>query len=497
MSKKVVTLLNKYGPMLSGELARKFEHEYGASNTAARQALSRAKKPVNKICTLSFDKNQKFFYLESQYMSNRYIKRLIDAIKRSSKINWIYICAFQSQNGFVAKSILPSLVSSPIKNVKGHKLHQRVIDDLLKCGIIVEYNETHWMLAEWASIQNRSIARAVGLETVKKQVVNDFASWAQNINLIGYDSAKVLSASAEFANFQWALTAPAYIQPLYDTEKIRPGFVVADIFYGRTATEEDINFFLDKLSVIRTFKKLPAFMPVFLVENITREALMILKENKVMVALIKNVFDEKYAELLAEIVSVFSHSSAIISKNPGKIETLFSEIAKAEGRYNDIIGDMFELLVGYYYQHIGYRYLEIRKLIQIPDSNDKNEIDVLVERDGEIIIVECKATQSALDHIYVEKWLSQTIHRIRTWALSRYQDGQKLKFQLWSLGGFTPEATSLLTSAATRTRKYKIEFFDKSQIIDMAKEHKVQPVVEVLQQHFQAPLEKTIKKHLK
>lgn len=53
MSKKVVTLLNKYGPMLSGELARKFEHEYGASNTAARQALSRAKKPVNKICTLA------------------------------------------------------------------------------------------------------------------------------------------------------------------------------------------------------------------------------------------------------------------------------------------------------------------------------------------------------------------------------------------------------------------------------------------------------------
>lgn len=141
--------------------------------------------------------------------------------------------------------------------------------------------------------------------------------------------------------------------------------------------------------------------------------------------------------------------------------------------------------------------MEIRKLIQIPDSNDKNEIDVLVERDGEIIIVECKATQSALDYIYVEKWLSQTIHRIRTWALSRYQDGQKLKFQLWSLGGFTPEATSLLASAATRTRKYKIEFFDKSQIIDMAKAHKVHPVVEVLQQHFQAPLGKAIKKHLK
>lgn len=497
MSKRVVALLNKYGPMLSGELARKFEQEYGVSNTAARQALSRAKKPINKICTLSFDKNQKFFYLESQYMSNRYVQSLLGAIKQSSQINWAYICAFQSQNGFVDKSILPSLVSSPIQNVKGHKLHQRVIDDLLKCNIITEYDETYWMLAEWIPLQNQSAARAAGLEAVKKQIVNDFASWAQNVNLIGYDSAKVLSASAEFAHFQWALTAPAYIQPLYDAEKSRPGFVVADIFYGHTAAVEDIKFFLDKLSVIRTFKKLPAFMPVFLVENITPEALRELKENKVMVAILKNIFDQKYTELLAEIVSVFSHSSAIISKNPGKIEMLLNEIAKAEGRYNDIIGDMFELLVGYYYQHVGYRYLEIRKQIQIPDSNDRNEIDVLVERDGEIIIVECKATKSALDAVFVEKWLSQTIHRIRTWALDRYRDGQELKFQLWSLGGFTPEAVSLLTSAAARTRKYEIEFFDKSQIIDLAKARKVQPVVDILQQHFQSPLEKTIKKHLK
>ena len=84
MSKKIVALLSKYGPMLSGELARIFEREFGVSNTTARQALSRAKNPVNKICNLSFEKNQKFFYLESQYMSQRYIDRFMDAIKKSS-----------------------------------------------------------------------------------------------------------------------------------------------------------------------------------------------------------------------------------------------------------------------------------------------------------------------------------------------------------------------------------------------------------------------------
>ena len=95
MSQKVIDLLKKHGPMLSGKLAHLFEKEYGVSNEAARQALSRAKSPVNKICTLSFEKNQKFFYLESQFMSHNYVDRLLENIKEYSQVNWIYICAFQ------------------------------------------------------------------------------------------------------------------------------------------------------------------------------------------------------------------------------------------------------------------------------------------------------------------------------------------------------------------------------------------------------------------
>ena len=52
MSKRVIDVLNKEGPMLSGKLAHILEVEYGISNVAARQALSRARNPVNKIQTL-------------------------------------------------------------------------------------------------------------------------------------------------------------------------------------------------------------------------------------------------------------------------------------------------------------------------------------------------------------------------------------------------------------------------------------------------------------
>ena len=428
MPKRVVKLLNEYGPMLSGELSRKMEQEFGISNIAARKALSRAKNPVNKIAVLSFDKNQKFFYLESQFNSQLYIDRLMGAIESSSLIIWSYICAFRAQNGYVAKDLLPALVSSPVQNIKGHKTHQQIVDGLLKCQIIEEYNETHWMLSDWIMVQNRSFARSIGIETVKKQVVNDFVHWARNINLIGYDSAKTFTNSAEFAHFHWAVTAPSYIQPLYDIEQQKPGFVIVDIFYGHVAKIEDVRFFLDKLSVIRAFKNLPTIMPVLLVESVTIETLKELKNSKVTVALIKNIFDPKYTELLAEIVNIFSYSSAIIAKNPKKIEVLFGEIAKAEGRYNDIIGDMFELLIGYYYHHIGCRYLELKRMIRVPDSDERREIDVLVERDGEIIIVECKATRSAIDKAFVDKWLSQNIPKIRMWLLERYSYGKKFRF---------------------------------------------------------------------
>lgn len=488
MSSKVAALLERKGPMLSGDLARAYEKEYGVSNEAARQALSRARMPVRKIKDICFEKKQKFFYLEKQFMSQRYLDGLLQAIKSSLREYWSYIRAFDAQSGFVSKESLPAMVPSPIQNVINHKLHQRVIDDLLRHRIIEEYNETCWKLCEWVPVSSENFARSRGLETAKKQVVRDFASWAGRINLIGYHSAKMFTASAEFAHFQWALTAPSYVQPLYDDKRKKPGFLVADIFYGRTADLEDIQFFLQKLSIIRSFKHLSPFFPVLITERVTPEALKLLKERKVTVALIENIFDQRYTELLSEIVSVFTNSSAIIAKAPEKIEALFSEISKSEGRYNDMIGDMFELLVGYYYQQVGCKYLEIRKMVQVPDLEKRNEIDVFILRGKEAIFVECKATHAAIDRDFAEKWLSTNIPHIRRWFLDTDYGGYEPVFQLWSLGGFTSEAREKLEEAAGKTKKYKIEFFDRGQILEKARENKVHPVVDILQQQMKTDI---------
>lgn len=80
MTQKIIELLEKYGPMLSGKAAHLLEKEYSLSNSAARQILSRAKVPVRKISALSFENRQKFLYLEEQYETPIYHENLLSAI---------------------------------------------------------------------------------------------------------------------------------------------------------------------------------------------------------------------------------------------------------------------------------------------------------------------------------------------------------------------------------------------------------------------------------
>ena len=302
MYDKVMNVLKKYGPMLSGELARKIEIEYSVSNTTARQMISRAKSPVQKQFKVSFEKNQKFIYLEEQFKGKKYYDALYNAIKEYSYVNWICLQAFISQNGFVSKEMLPALIASPIQNVKKHKKYERVILDLLECEVIEDAGE-YWELAEWVPCRSgNNLGRAKGLEAIKRIIANDFMKWAANNNMSAYNSAEVYNDKAVFAGFSFGYTAPSYVLPLYDEYSKKNGFIVADVFYGSQATKDNISFFIEKIKIIKKRMGKIRFMPVLFLESANKETLDLLKQNKVVVAVISNFFDESYTEVLRNIL---------------------------------------------------------------------------------------------------------------------------------------------------------------------------------------------------
>ncbi|NJS16949.1 MAG: hypothetical protein HC787_09130 [Nostocaceae cyanobacterium CSU_2_110] len=61
---------------------------------------------------------------------------------------------------------------------------------------------------------------------------------------------------------------------------------------------------------------------------------------------------------------------------------------------------------------------------------------------------------------------------------------KKQVFEIWSTGGFDTEATELLTKAKNNTKKYGIDFLDKTQILERASQLQSTKFTEILKDYY-------------
>lgn len=479
---RVEGVLREFGPMISGKLAALLEKKYAISNEAARKAVSRAMSPVQKLKVFPFNKNQVFCYLEEQYNTQAYRYSLYEALKTESISVSVIIHALENSNYIMRKSLLPVFSKSPIIHTVGHRLFERIMSDLIKQGVLVEADEEYIAVSPMYCGEDNNISYSRSEEQVEKIIVNDFVAWASKINIIAYNSAKIFPEEGSFAHFKWFATIPSYIIPLYDGAKQRPGFVVVDVLFKVNASVDDVMFFVEKVNIIRNFKGVPAFAPILLLNGVSNEALKYLKENKVVVGILSNIFDKSYSETLMNMYSVLRNTTAVLLKEPQKIERLINEIGKSEGRFNNAMGDLFECMVGLFFHRIGSKYCEMNKLI--PNGKGvKYEMDVLVERDGKMLVIECKAYRGNVGKDYIEKWLSERIPTFRRFLSETYPD-RKIEFSIWSLGGFDEQAEALLKNHKEGAKKYELTYYDKEGIYQFAKSKNDKTFCEQINKHF-------------
>lgn len=115
---RIEILLKQYGPMLSGDLAKKYEKKYNASNEAARKAISRARSPIQKIKYFPFEKNQIFCYLEEQYNTSSYKKMLYSSLKKHSSTIAPLLIALENNYGIISKTHLQFIPIHPSRKPK-------------------------------------------------------------------------------------------------------------------------------------------------------------------------------------------------------------------------------------------------------------------------------------------------------------------------------------------------------------------------------------------
>lgn len=468
--------------MLSGNLAKAYERKYNANNEAARKAISRARSPVQKLKVFPFEKNQIFCYLEEQYNTFNYKTSLYNFLKQHSSTIAPLLIALENNYGIISKDLFPIYSISPIKNTKGHRLFTRNVHDLLDTEIIFEYDDEHYMLNSSFSGITPELSHHNSYNRLCKIIINDFVSWAAKLNIIAFNSAISYPDIAEFSHFQWNATCPSYMQPIYNCVERKPGFLVADVIFNNQASVADVTYFIGKINIIRHFKNVPNFLPVLLVNNVSLEALKLLKEHKVLVGILSNLYDSNYTAILSDIYNVFQNATAILHNDATKIDSLLENISKSEGRFNNAMGDLFEYMVGSFYTKLGVSYLEMNKLIP-NDNGTKNELDILICKDNKIIVIECKATKSPLSHNYVQKWLSEIVPTFRKWIQNTYPQ-REYEFQIWSLGGYDKHATELLKSHKKTVTKYTLLYYSKPEIINIAKEYNDLVFLKQIRKHF-------------
>ena len=470
--------IKQNGPTLTSGIKVFFEEE-GLSKDAIRKRMSRVSKPIVRYSGI-FKDNQALYYLQDQYLTKEYFEGLRTAIHIAAKRYYSFIIAIEFHNGYIKKDHFASYTYSPVGNLISHKNFKSATDELLALKILV-VDEEYYQLNPLISIRpNNNLKYYKSIELAKEIVISQFHKFMRNTGFISYESATLHS---EFFKFQFNFVASSYVTGItnYDPimEKIHPAFVVADILLGNKIGIEEVNFFIEKVKVIK-LKSTTKFLPFLILTNVEQEAFTALKQNGIIVGFVNELFGSQYEELIKTLINIVTNAGAVLKTKPDEYLKLIEQLRKlVDGKINNIRGDLFELAVGYYYSNL-CQSLDISK--EIIFDGQKKEIDVYANFQEKIICAECKAYISRINTDEISDWFNK-IAVIFEW-IKLQDNGKFVVFEFWATTGFTDDAIKLLAERKSKTKKYQIEFYGKNEIMEKAKNSKAKKITEIMREYF-------------
>lgn len=467
----------KNGPCLSNELID-FYSSKGTSKDAVRKRLSRVGSPIFKLSGF-FQNKQTFFYHKEQYQEDIYFINLRKAIKSSARRYYSIIKAIEYHNGYINKEHLASYCFSPINNLKSHKNFNTIIDELKKLQFVFEENECYTLNSSLSNRSKNNYNYYKAVELSKDLIIHQFNNFSKNIGLISYEKGK---SHSEYSKFQFCFTAPSYVNGItaINNGKPKPAFVLADILLGNYIGEDEIDFFLRKIAIVKTQSKCN-FLPFLIVDNVSQDALNALKKQGIIIGFINKLFGNEYEELLKSLLSTVTNAGTILKENPEAYLTLIEQFNKLiDGKTNNLKGDLFELAVGYYYSNL-CQSLDVGKIVNY--ETEKCEIDVLAFFQEKIIVSECKAYKTKIGIEIVEKWMTDKIPIIYKSLI--YNNNEKhIIFEFWSTSGFTEDAIEYLENKKDLINKYSIEYYSEKEIMEKARKSKAKKITEIMRDYF-------------
>lgn len=468
-------ILESKGPLISSELAQLLSKRLRISINTASQKISRNRK-VKKIKGF-FVSNQSLIFLEEQYKEGKLYDAFSKTLRKYGKKYWYCINAINMHGGIIDSKFLECYTNYPVLPLKRHVPFKKVMQKFVSNDILIFSGTEYSFAPRFAPIKTTNLIHRT-IEIIKEDILNHFHEMIRNLGIISFNTGELFS---EYGKFRWSFKGVSYLRGLVINTK--PGFVLADILFGKEILKKDIEFFIEKLNHVQSFKNAPKVIPFLIVDDLHKDALKELKKNGVAIGFIKELFGDKYAMALRELVSVLNNAGASLKTQPNKYLELIGELKLYnETLIYNIRGTLFEYFVGHIHSK-KCQSLDVGR--EIIENNGRHEIDVFAIYNDKVVFAECKATNSKIDLEKIEKWVSIKIPAFRKWLLKQETlKNHLIEFEYWATGGFTKDALRKLKSRSKFTTKYKVSFFEGKDIRSKAVAMKNKKLKEAIDNYF-------------
>ena len=468
-------ILKQQGPLMSSELASLLVSQFGIIKNTASQTITRD-KAIIKIKGF-YSSSQSFCFLEEHKEQTDFYDKLLSSLFTNGKKYWYCLNALKMCGGIISQKYLECYTNYPIIPLKSHIPFKEVLQKFIEQEILI-FNGDRYLLSPKYNKSFTNYAHYTTIEAIKEAVLDNFNSLVKNIGLISFNTGEFFP---EYGKFRFGFKGVSYVTGLMDGAK--NGYVVADILIGHPIYEADVKFFVDKLNTIKQFEKSSRLIPFLIVDDLDPEALNLLKSNGIVVGFIKELFGEKYANTLIELVAILNNAGASLKKTPEKYLDLINELKTYnKGLANNIKGTLFEFVVGHIHS-VKCQNLDLGR--EIIDANGKHETDVVSVYSDKIVISECKATKSKIDLKTIEKWDNIKIPAFYNWVkgIEVYKE-KDIIFEYWSTSGFTDEALERLHNLKTTSKRFKVEYYNGDDLKEKAIKMKNKKLKEVVDNFF-------------
>lgn len=465
------------------------------SAAAARQRLSRLPEDVRILRGLRFARGSRFIYLDHQFGTEEYWDALIRAIDTANPAYAAALNGLRSRGGIIPSDHFDIISGSPLRQSR-QLPSSAVLQGLISVGLVKR--QVLAGVGEFIYLAGKDVTDVSGVSknlhprlVTEKVLLEAMRTWVGRMNLA---SPKVTTIrddtpAPQFATFRFDLSGPSYVRPLVRIRKGKalPGFLVADVVVGRELTEGHISPFLRKCTLLSHLRKIRPFLPILAADSFTPAALRACRGRGIMAITPDTLFGRDVARGLAELLETMSNAAAIAAAAPERLEDLFGRLGKIEGAAGNLRGALFELVVGHMVRSIEGGSIDIGVLVRNPEDQRYAEIDVRHVKEREVSLYECRGHQptTRVRLAAVQTWLEQKVPTIygALRQAGRFEDS-RFRFEYWSCGTFDDDALATLADAKRRTRRYSIDWKDRTAIETYAGKLQAPGVRKILNEHY-------------